>query len=311
MRIGVDAMGGDFAPEAVVLGAIEAQKQFSDVRLVLIGDKAKIDAILAREGVDSSLFDIVHTDQVIEMGEHPVKAFSAKPHSSIAVGFKMLMDGKIAGFASAGSTGAMMVGAMYTIKQVPGLLRPAIASPIPVNLDKNAILLDVGLNPDCKPEVLVQYAMLGSVYAKYVLGIDEPRVGLLNIGSEPEKGSILTQATYPLLKEAKNINFIGNVEGNDVFTGKADVIVSDGFTGNVLLKSSESFYKVIRKQGIKNDFFEGFNYENIGGTPVLGVNGVVIIGHGISNAKAIKNMIKQTIDCARGGIVEHIAENLR
>jgi len=304
-------MGGDFAPEAVVLGAIEAQKQFSDVRLVLIGDKTQIEAILVREGADVSSFDIVHTDQVIEMGEHPVKAFSSKPQSSIAIGFKLLMEEKIQGFASAGSTGGMMVGAMYTIKQIPGLLRPAIASPIPVSLDKKAILLDVGLNPDCKPEVLVQYAMLGSVYAKYVLGIDNPRVGLLNIGEEEEKGSILTQATHGQLKEAQGLNFIGNIEGHDVFHGKADVIVTDGFTGNVLLKTAESFYDLLRKQGIKNDFFEGFNFENIGGTPVLGVNGVVIIGHGISNAKAIKNMIKQAIDCANGGIVEHIRENLQ
>lgn len=304
-------MGGDFAPEAVVLGAIEAQKQFSDVRLVLIGDKTQIEAVLVREGADVNSFDIVHTDQVIEMGEHPVKAFSSKPQSSIAIGYKLLMENKIQGFASAGSTGGMMVGAMYTIKQIPGLLRPAIASPIPVSLDKKAILLDVGLNPDCKPEVLVQYAMLGSVYAKYVLGIDNPRVGLLNIGEEEEKGSILTQATFGQLKEANGINFIGNVEGNDVFNGKADVVVTDGFTGNVLLKTAESFYGLLRKQGIKNDFFEGFNFENIGGTPVLGVNGVVIIGHGISNAKAIKNMIKQTIDCVSGGIVEHIRENLQ
>jgi phosphate acyltransferase len=311
MKIGVDAMGGDFAPEAVVLGAIEAQKQFSDVRLVLIGDKVRIEEILVREGANITNFDIVHTDQVIEMGEHPVKAFSSKPQSSIAIGFKLLMEDKIQGFASAGSTGGMMVGAMYTIKQIPGLLRPAIASPIPVSLDKRAILLDVGLNPDCKPEVLVQYAMLGSVYAQYVLGIDNPRVGLLNIGEEEEKGSILTQATYGQLKEARGINFIGNVEGHDVFRGKADVIVTDGFTGNVLLKTAESFYGLLRKQGIRNDFFEGFNFENIGGTPVLGVNGVVIIGHGISNAKAIKNMIKQTIDCVTGGIVEHIRENLQ
>ncbi|WP_320054736.1 phosphate acyltransferase PlsX [uncultured Acetobacteroides sp.] len=311
MKIGVDAMGGDFAPEAVVLGAIEAQKQFSDVRLVLIGDKVKIEEILVREGANIASFDIVHTDQVIEMGEHPVKAFSSKPQSSIAIGFKLLMEDKIQGFASAGSTGGMMVGAMYTIKQIPGLLRPAIASPIPVSLDRKAILLDVGLNPDCKPEVLVQYAMLGSVYAQYVLGIDNPRVGLLNIGEEEEKGSILTQATYGQLKDASGINFIGNVEGHDVFRGKADVIVTDGFTGNVLLKTAESFYGLLRKQGIRNDFFEGFNFENIGGTPVLGVNGVVIIGHGISNAKAIKNMIKQTIDCVNGGIVEHIRENLQ
>lgn len=304
-------MGGDFAPEAIVLGAIEAQKKFSDVRLVLIGDKARIEEILVREGVETSTFDIVHTDQVIEMGEHPVKAFSSKPQSSIAIGYKLLMEGEIHGFASAGSTGGMMVGAMYTIKQIPGLLRPAIASPIPVSLDRQAILLDVGLNPDCKPEVLVQYAMVGSVYAKYVLGIENPRVGLLNIGEEEEKGSILTQATYPLLKEAKDLNFIGNIEGHDVFLGKADVIVTDGFTGNVVLKTAESFYELLRKQGIKNEFFEGFNFENIGGTPVLGVNGVVIIGHGISNAKAVKNMIKQAIDCVNGGIVEHIRENLQ
>lgn len=304
-------MGGDFAPEAVVLGAIEAQKQFSDVRLVLIGDESKIVAILDREGADKSNFDIVHTDQVIEMGEHPVKAFSTKPQSSIAIGFKLLMQDKIQGFASAGSTGGMMVGAMYTIKQIEGVIRPTIASPIPVSLDRRAILLDVGLNPDCKPEVLVQYAMLGTVYARYVLGIENPKVGLLNIGEEEEKGSILTQTTHQQLKEAKGINFIGNVEGNDVFKGKADVIVTDGFTGNVLLKAAESFYELLHKQGIKNEFFEGFNFENIGGTPVLGVNGVVTIGHGISNAKAIKNMIKSTIDCVKGGIVEHIRENLQ
>ena len=218
MRIGVDAMGGDFAPDAVVSGAILAQKQLSsDQRIVLFGDEAQIASLLKKGNANPDDFDVVHCTEVIDMCENPAKAFTKKPDSSISNGFKALATKKIDGFASAGSTGAMLVGSMYTIKQVSGIIRPSIASFIPVSETKLNLLLDVGLNPDCKPEVLYQYGILGSLYAKFVLGIQNPRVALLNIGAEDEKGNLLVKGTFELMKNNKDFNFVGNVEGNDLF----------------------------------------------------------------------------------------------
>lgn len=296
MKIGVDAMGGDFAPDAIVKGAIEAQKQLSsDERIVLFGDQEQIRRIFATENVDESLFDIVHCSEVIGMGENPAKTYSKKPDSSITVGFSWLAQKKIDGFASAGNTGAMLVGTMYTIKSVPGIIRPAIASYIPVSESKFNLLLDVGINPDCRPDVLYQYGILGNIYAKLIFGVDNPRVGLLNIGEEPEKGNLISKSTFEQMKDAEEFNFVGNVEGNQLFSDeKADVVVCDGFVGNVLLKEAEAFYHLIKKRKISDPFFEMFNFENYGGTPILGVNSPVIIGHGVSNAKAIMNMILQT-----------------
>ncbi|MHC1703356.1 MAG: phosphate acyltransferase PlsX [Tenuifilaceae bacterium] len=310
MRIGVDAMGGDFAPDAVVSGAILAQKQLSsDQKIVLFGDESKITSLLKKENANPSDFDIVHCSEVIDMCENPAKAFAKKPDSSISLGFKALATKQIDGFASAGSTGAMLVGTMFTVKQIPGIIRPAIATYIPVSETKFNLLLDVGINPDCKPDVLYQYGILGSLYAKFVLGIDNPRVALLNIGEEEEKGNLLVKGTFELMKNNKDFNFVGNVEGNDLFSNdKADVVVCDGFVGNVVLKEAEAFYHLIKKRKIENPFLERFNPENYGGTPILGVNEPVIIGHGSSNPKAIMNMILQTREVISSNLCSKIKE---
>ncbi|HAN79302.1 MAG TPA: phosphate acyltransferase PlsX [Bacteroidales bacterium] len=305
MKIGLDIMGGDFAPEAMVSGAVLAFEQLpSDVKIVLIGDKNKAEEILNKKGFDISNFEYIHTTEVIEMGEHPAKAFQQKPNSSIAAGFHLLTKGAIDGFASAGNTGAMLVGAMFTIKSVPGVIRPTITASLPQMNGKNALLLDVGLNPDSKPDVLHQYGILGSIYAENLYDIEKPRVALLNLGSEAEKGNLAARAAYEIMNGTTDFNFVGNIEGNDLFDDAADVIVCDGFVGNVVLKQAEAFYKIIRKNKIENPYFERFNYENFGGTPVLGVNGNVIIGHGISNDKAIKNMLLFTKDVINAKLPE-------
>ena len=310
MRIGVDIMGGDFAPEATVLGAILAQKALpADVKLVLFGAKDQIETICQREKVDPGVFEIINTTEVIEMGDHPAKAFAAKPNSSITVGFGMLHNKKIDGFASAGNTGAMLVGTMYTIKAIPGVIRPCISTELPQFDGPPTLLLDVGINPDCRPDVLYQYAQIGTVYAHQVYGIENPKVALLNIGSEESKGNLVIKSTFDLMKDTKDFNFIGNVEGDHLFGDcPANVIITDGFTGNIVLKEAEGLYKVMRKRGFTDEYFEGFNFEHIGGTPVLGVNGTVIIGHGVSNDKAIKSMILKTKDVIEAQVSEKISE---
>ena len=310
LRIGIDAMGGDFAPDAVVMGAIEALEAIApESRIVLFGDKEAIDAILTREGCTDERIEIVPTTEVITMNDHPAKAYAQKADSSIKVGFNYLKAGKIDGFASAGSTGAMMVGAFYAAEVIDGVIRPAISAPVATAIGTQSLLLDVGLNADCRPDVLDQYGLLGSVYAKYVWGIENPRVGLLNIGSESEKGNLTTKAAHELMAGTTHYNFVGNVEGYDLFSGKkADVIVCDGFIGNILLKASESLYPITAAHGIKNDFFSALNYEEVGGTPVLGIGRVVIIGHGCSSPKAIKNMILKTEMSAKAGYVEKLTE---
>ena len=301
-------MGGDYAPESTIPGAIQAQKKLApDTRLVLIGDENIITESLEKEKADPSLFDIVHTSEVIEMGDHPAKAFSKKINSSIAVGFQMLKNKEIDGLASAGNTGAMLVGIHYSIRTLSGIIRPAIATFLPTFSDKLTLILDVGLNPDSKPDVLYQYGIMGSVYAESVWGIKNPKVALLNIGSEESKGNLTTRAAYEMMNDSKHFNFIGNFEANEFFvTEEADVVVCDGFVGNIVLKEGEAFYKLIRKRGIKDDFFERFNFENFGGSPILGASSVVVIGHGISNSKAIKNMILHTQDMARVDLSEKI-----
>ena len=307
-------MGGDFAPEAAVQGAVLALEAIGpDSRIVLFGDEAKIKAVLEAEGCSAELFDIVATTEVIEMGDHPAKAFQAKADSSITVGFGYLAKGAIDGFASAGSTGAMMVGSMYAVKPIEGVIRPAISSIVPTIAGRPALLLDVGLNVDCKPEVLAQYGLIGSIYAEAVLGIGKPRVAVLNIGEEETKGNAQTKATYELLKEDGRINFVGNVEGSYIFTGQvADVIVCDGFVGNTVLKMAEGLYRINKKLGGGNAFWDAMNYENVGGTPVLGVNAPVIIGHGISSARAIKSMILSTEQCIKADLtvkLQHAFKN--
>lgn len=309
MRIGVDIMGGDFAPEATVSGAILAKEDLnSNAELILIGDQNQIKNILKEKGYSQDYFEIIHANQTIQNGENPAKAFSQKPWSSIKQGYSLLEEGRIDGFASAGNTGAMMVGAMYTIKPVAGIIRPVITASIPQFNGDFAILLDVGINPDCKPDVLYQYGVVGSIYAQHVYKKENPRVGLINIGEEEEKGNLVVRSAYEMMKGTKNFNFAGNVEGNEIFDSKADVLVCDGFVGNIILKEAEALYKLLRRKGIKDEYFERFNFENIGGTPLLGVNGNIIIGHGISNHIAIKNMIIHTQYVIEANLSEKIKE---
>jgi len=292
MKIGLDLLGGDYAPNSTILGVIEAQKILAqDHRIVLFGDEENAKKRIQEEGVDPALFDFVHAPDQIGMHEHPTKAITQKPNSSIAKGFDLLKEGYLDSFASAGNTGAMLVGSMFSVKTIPGVIRPAIATNVPKLKSGFGILLDVGANADCKPEMLNQFALLGSLYAEHVYDVANPKVGLLNIGEEEEKGNMLTIATYPLLKVNNKINFIGNAEGRDLFTDHADVYVCDGYTGNVVLKLAESFYAVTKKKGFEDDFFDRFNYERYGGSPILGINAPVLIGHGISTPEAIKNMV--------------------
>lgn len=309
LRLGIDIMGGDYAPRETTLGAIAAYQELpKDVKLFLIGNRDAMLPILKEQNIPETAFEIIHSAEVIEMSDHPTKAFQQKPKSSLAIGFHLLKEGQIDAFSSAGNTGAMLVGSMFTVKPVAGILRPAIATLLPKVSGGWGLLLDVGVNADCKPEALQQFALLGTVYAKYILHIADPKVGLMSIGEEEEKGNLLTKETHQLLKETRDIHFFGNVEGRDLFNDKADVIVCDGFTGNVMLKEAESFYGIIKKQKIQNEYFDRFNYEDYGGTPILGINGTVIIAHGISKAKAIKNMILNSYECAQVKLSDKIAQ---
>jgi len=308
MKIGLDIMGGDFAPEAAVLGAILAHKALSGPKLVLIGDKAIAIQILQENNYSPDNFEFVNTTEVIGMGEHPTKAIMQKPDSSISVGFKLLKEGAIQAFSSAGNTGAMLVGSMFSIKAVPGVLRPAVASVVPQVKGGVKLLLDVGANADCRPEMLLQFAILGKLFSQHVYKVDDPRVGLVSIGEEDEKGNILTLAAFPLLKESGKFTFVGNIEGRSLFDDLADVLISDGFTGNIIIKLSESFYEIAHKKGIKDDFFDAFNYEQYGGSPILGVNGSVVVGHGISNPEAIKNMVLLSKNIYESGVIDKITE---
>lgn len=307
MTVGLDVSGGDFAPEANVLGAIEARAVLGDkAAICLIGNESIIKEILTKEGVSHDLFQIVHAAESIGMGEHPTKAYLKRPNSSIAIGYRMLQEGSIQAFSSTGNTGAMLVGAMYTIRTIPGVIRPSITTALPVLNGGVCILLDAGINADCKPDVLYQFGILGSILAEQVYNIKNPKVGLLNIGEEEEKGNLLAQAAHTMMKDTSDFNFIGNIEGRDIFSGKADVIVCDGFTGNIVLKQAEALYTLIRKRKVVDEYFDRFNYEIYGGTPILGVNGNVIIGHGISNANAVKNMILLSVDTAEAKLTDQI-----
>ena len=266
LKIGLDAMGGDFAPEAAVKGAVMASAEIgADSKIVLFGDKERIEAILAGENCPADRFEIVPTTEVIEMGDHPAKAFQQKADSSITVGFAHLAKGAIQGFASAGSTGAMMVGSMQVIKPIDGIIRPTISSLVPTVAGRPALLLDVGLNVDCKPEVLNQYGLIGSIYAESVLGIPNPRVAILNIGEEETKGNAQSKAAH------EGLYRINNALG-----------------------------------GNNNKFWEAMNYEHVGGTPVLGVGAPVIIGHGCSSPLAIRSMILSTEHTAKAGLTEKL-----
>ena len=311
MRIGLDAMGGDFAPEATVNGAILSCAELPhEVKIVLIGDERLLSEQLAGKDYPADRIEIVHSSEVIEMGEKPLKAISTKPDSSIAIGLRMLKNNELDSFSSAGNSGAMLVGSMYSVGPIHGVIRPATFAYIPQENGNNSILLDIGTNTDVKVDVLYQFALLGSIYAEGVMGINAPRIGLLNIGEEEGKGNLLTQSAFELMKESKDFNFIGNIESRDLYKSKADVIVCDGFTGNILLKQIEAFYRLLQKRNLLDNFFERFNYEIYGGSPILGLDGTVILGHGISSAKAIKNMLKLSYDISTAELSEKVKQAL-
>lgn len=311
MRIGIDIMGGDYAPQKTLHGAILALNELQkNITLVLFGRESEILSELKQHKFSEEKFEIINCPEVITMDDHPTKSFRRKPNSSIAKGFEYLASGKIDGFASAGNTGAIFVGGFYTVKTIPGILRPPLATLFPREDGKVNVLLDVGANADCKPDVLYQFGILGSLFSHHVCGIKTPKVSLLNLGEEKTKGSMLTQSAYLLMEDNPDYKFIGNCEGRDIFNSKSDVIVCDGFTGNIVLKEIEGVYTIMKKRGISDEFFNRFNYEDHGGTPILGLNKAVIIGHGISNEKAIKNMIILTKNIVEADLANKIKTNI-
>ena len=301
-------MGGDFAPNNVILGAIEAYSYIgTDTKIFLIGDEKKITEVCQHYGLDSGNFVIVHAPETIGMGEHPVRAFLKKKQSSLVVGFNMLAAGKIDVFASAGNTGAMMAGSSTSLKLVGRITRPCISVELPLPSGKKVLLLDVGFNSECRPENLLQFAVLGTIYAQTIMKVDNPKVALLNIGEEKEKGTLVLKESYSLLRDNEYVNFVGNIEPDKLFTisDAADVVVTDGFTGNIFLKQAEAIYSMVEQRAIKDSYLEQFNYELYGGTPVLGVSSTVIIGHGRSTPKAIANMIFKAEEVLRNGLIDN------
>ena len=310
MNIALDMMGGDYVPLEAVKGVNFFLSQNNDnVHLTLIGDENKLAPLLKEHAVNLENITLIHAPEVIGMQEHPTKALKEKQQSSISIGFHLLASSKTDAFISAGNTGAMMVGSLYSIKAITGVSRPAIGAYIPGDNGKLSLLVDVGLNADCKPENLSQFALLGSLFCKYILNNQNPRVALINVGEEEGKGNILCQAAYPLLKENDRINFIGNIEGRDILMDTAEVYVCDGYTGNILLKFAESIYDIVLKRKIDDEYFNRFNFEMYGGVPVLGVNKPVIIGHGISRAGAFNNMIIMAKKMIEQDFIEKIKSN--
>lgn len=304
MNIGIDAMGGDYAPLEAIKGAALTKLEHPEWTLTLFGKKSDIESICVSESISIDLFTIVDCSEVIEMSEHPVKAFSSKRDSSLFVGFQHLAMKKVDAFLSAGNTGAMLVGSLQSVKAIPGIMRPCLTSIVPRMNNHPGLLLDVGANSDVKPEHLQQFAILGSLYYKAVYKVDSPKVGLLNIGEEDEKGSILTRAANTLLRNTDNIEFTGNVEGRDIFSDQADVVVCDGFTGNVIIKVCEGMFYRLAKRGIQDEFLDKFNFKHYGGSTILGVNAPVIVGHGITKAETFKKMIELAAEQVGSGMVE-------
>jgi glycerol-3-phosphate acyltransferase PlsX len=308
MKIGLDAMGGDYAPIEACKGIkayLADPNTPADAIVYAIGVQEQLEPLLADVPKDRCV--IVHAPDVVGMHEHPTKALKEKPNSSINLGFYLLAKGDIDAFISAGNTGMMLVGAAHIIKTIEGVMRPSIPTLVPYQDGRFGLLLDVGINADCKPENLEQFAVLGSNYAEHVLKIENPKIGLLNIGEEEGKGNLLAKSTFPLLKDNPFINFIGNMEGRDLLVGKADVIVCDGFTGNIMLKLCESIYQIFHEERkVQDEYLNHFNYEAYGGTPVLGVNKTVIVGHGISNENAFCKMLQQGYNIASSNLLEKL-----
>jgi glycerol-3-phosphate acyltransferase PlsX len=326
MKIAVDAMGGDFAPQEIVAGAVEAARDFG-ISVILTGPIDVLQRELQKHQYPEELIEIVAADETIEMGEHPARAVRKKKNASVVVANQLVKDGKANAVVSAGNTGAAMTASLFILERIPGISRPAIAIPVPT-VKGVSVLLDAGANADCDPEDLVQFAVMGSIYAEKVLGASMPRVALLSIGEEETKGNKLTIEAHQLLKKAP-INFMGNIEGKDLLTGEADVIVCDGFVGNTVLKLVEGLAGTLFAQ-IKDVFCQNpltklaalavlpgikgigkrFDYSEYGGTILLGVNGISLISHGRSNAKAMRNAIRAAHQAAMEGVIGIISHQL-
>jgi phosphate acyltransferase len=305
MRIGIDAMGGDFAPKECIKAVLEeASVENCEYQFFIFGAQKALSEY--QDALKHPKITVIHTGDSIGMGEHATKAVASKKEASINVGMHYLATDQIDAFLGAGNTGAMMVSALYQVKTIAGIERPALSSVLPQQSGTTGVLLDVGANSDVKPETLAKFAVLGSEYAKAVYGIKNPRVGLVNIGEEEEKGNLLTKGAFPLLKDQNGINFIGNVEGRHLFNDKVDVAVCDGFTGNVIVKSCEGFFYNLLKRGVEDDFLNKFNFEHYGGTPILGIKKPVIVGHGITKAKTFRNMIKLSKSVVESNLISKI-----
>jgi len=310
MRIGIDTMGGDFIPQNPLEGVALALPNLpADVEIVLVGDPQRLQAEAPRYGVPlNEQVQVLAATQVIGMDENPSRAVVQKSDSTINVGIQALKEGQLDAFVSAGNTGAVVAASVLKLGNLPGVSRPTLGAFYPYGDNQYSLICDVGANVDCKPEHLVQFALIGTVYMRTVMGIPHPRVALLNIGEEPSKGNILAQQAYALLQENPLINFVGNAEGRVLPKGFADIYVTDGFVGNILLKFGESIYELLREKVPPSPILERLNYENIGGLPFLGTRGNVIIGHGLSSPKAFRNMIFRALVIARARLSEKIAE---
>ena len=327
MKVAIDAMGGDHAPEEILLGAMAAVKDYG-CDIVLVGDETLLKEAMHKHGVrEGEHIFVHHASEVIDMHESPGAAVRKKRDASVVVATRLVKEGECAAVISAGSTGAAVAAALFGLGRLPKIERATIATPIP-NLTGTTMLLDSGANVDSKPKHLVQSAIMGSIYAQYVLGVENPRVGLLSIGEEETKGNELTLSTYPLLAQVQNINFIGNVEGRDIPKGSVDVVVCDGFVGNVVLKFGEGLASAIMrllKDAVQQSGFltkmaslmllpvmkrlrKKLDYAEYGGAPLLGVNGCCIICHGSSKAKAIKNAVRVAKEFTEQQVATHISE---
>lgn len=322
MRIAVDAMGGDYAPGEIVKGALKAAEAFPEIKVIIVGRKEKIMDYLPGSGVTTNV-EFYEASEIIGMDEHPAGAVRKKKDSSIVVATRLVQEGKAEAVVSAGSTGAQMASALFILGRIQGISRPGIATVLPT-LKEGKLMIDVGANPDAKPDNLLQYGIMGSIYAEIILGIRNPKVALLNIGSEEGKGNELVQAAYELFKKS-SLNFIGNIEGRDIPYGTADVIVCDAFVGNIVLKTIEgmasSLFDLIKekitatpvrklgalaiKSGLK-EIAKSLDYSEYGGAPLLGVNGTSIICHGSSKEKAIFNAVRVAKECVEEKIIERI-----
>lgn len=327
MRIVLDAMGGDFAPAVTIAGAVWAARELSEVEIILVGRQEAIRRELGKHDTRALKLVIVHASQVIEMTDKPAIAVKAKPDSSMVVGMRMLKRGEADAFISMGNTGGVYAAALFQLGRIPGIRRPALSTIYPART-RPIFLLDMGANTDCKPEYLLQFALMGSAYAERVLGIDRPRVGIVSTGEEEGKGSTLVLESYELIKKS-GLNFVGNLEGKDIPAGRADVVVTDGFTGNVIIKLSEGIASQLAdliEEEIKSHPISALggllakpafakvkrrlDYSEYGGAPLLGVDGVVIIGHGRSNAKAVKNALRVAARAVEQQIVAAIREGI-